>query len=296
MKKIVLLCIAIALYNTLYSCDVCGSSYSSGGIGIQPMSAKHFVGMRYQYFSSNSISHDGKSSSHELLQSFALWNRFTIAKKLQVFTALPFKYNIRNTTKTKESVYGMGDASIMASYIILNTTNNNRKLRHTLRGGLGIKLPTGKYDQLHEGILLHPNMQAGTGSLDMHTNMNYTISYKMVGINAELNYNRNGTNKIYFHFGNKYVSNLNFFIRKEVKQYIFLPQVGLQFDYALQDVQSSILQTHSGGKIIKVNTCIDFYYKNIAFMIQLQIAAKQNLGEGYIHSYPQLNSNFIFLF
>lgn len=291
-----MLCIAIAIYCVAYSCDVCGNSYSSGGIGIQPMSAKHFVGMRYQYFASNSISHDGKSSSHEIIQSIAIWNRFTFAKKIQIFTAIPFKFNTRNTSTTKETVNGIGDASIMANYILLNTTNNYRIWRHTLRAGLGIKLPTGKYDQLHEGLLLHPSMQAGTGSIDLQMNMNYTIKYKMVGINAELNYNRNGTNKMYFHFGNKYVSNFTFFVWKEVKQFIFLPQVGLQHEYALQDVQSSILHTHSGGNLIKVNTCIDFYYKNIACMIQLQIPAKQNLAEGYIHSYPQLNSNFIFLF
>lgn len=296
MKKIGLFCIAIALYNTSYSCDVCGNSYTGGGIGVQPMSNKHFMGMRYQYFASNSISHDGKSSSHEIIHSFAIWNRFTIAKKLQIFTTLPYKLNTRNTSKTKEYVSGMGDASMMVSYILQNTTNTNRILRHTLRGGLSIKLPTGKYDQLHEDLLIHPSMQAGTGSVDLQINMNYTIRYKMIGINAELNYNRNGTNKMYFHFGNKYNSNFTFFVWKEKKQNILLPQVGLQYEYALKDKQSSILYTHSGGNIIKVNTNVDIYYKNLACMIQLQTPVKQDLGEGYIHTYPQLNCTIVYLF
>jgi hypothetical protein len=65
-------------------------------------------------------------------------------------------------------ISGIGDANVMGIYQILASKDSY----HQLNGGIGIKIPLGKFDE--KGITgVNPSFQLGTGSWDYQMALSY---------------------------------------------------------------------------------------------------------------------------
>lgn len=65
-------------------------------------------------------------------------------------------------------INGIGDANVMGIYQILASKDSY----HQLNGGIGIKIPLGKFDE--KGITgVNPSFQLGTGSWDYQMALSY---------------------------------------------------------------------------------------------------------------------------
>ena len=103
----------------------------------------------------------------------------------------------------RKSLKGLGDIVISANYNLINTYDSaDHFFKHNLLIGGGLKLPTGEFRAIENGLTVNQNFQLGTGSLDFLFNFIYTVRRKNLGLNTELSYSRNTTNKDEYKFGN----------------------------------------------------------------------------------------------
>jgi len=282
------------------ACDICGCAASGNQLGILPQLNKHIIGIKYQYSHFSSLPHsisEGNHITNEQFHSQQIWARFVAHKRWHFFAFLPYKLNIRSTESSTTKVSGIGDAMLLSNLVVFNTAQYSGKpLNHALQFSMGIKMPTGKSDAVRNGLMLHSNIQVGTGSVDLPVNMVYTLRYRSYGTNIELNFVKNGANKQQFRFGNRAIASLKAFAWKEVKNISILPHTGLSYEYAAPDYQAETAQEYTGGKNILGNAGLDIYFKKLGLNILFQKSVYQTMSDGYITSHPRLMTNIFFLF
>lgn len=300
MQKILGMAFLMLCAHFVQACDICGCAASGSQLGILPQLNKHFVGYKYQFSRFISLPHgsaEGDKPTQETFQTHQLWTRFVVQKRLQIFAFLPYKVNIRNTEKETTKVGGLSDITLLSNIILFNTAQNaTRPLKHALQLSAGIKLPTGKSDVVQNGLMLHNNMQVGTGSFDIPMNFVYTMRYKSFGTNAEFNFTKNGINKRHFQYGNRTATTLRAFIWKEFKKVSLLPNMGMTYEYATQDRQNAVIQDFTGGENISAQFGLDTYYQHFGINLLFQKSLYQNIGDGHVHNRPRMSANFIYLF
>lgn len=301
MRRIILSILLVSLAQSMTACDICGCSSGGSYFGILPHFQRSFIGVRYQYQYSYSKPHDINSelysASQEYFQSTELWGRYTPHKRIQIFGFLPYRFNHRIENDKTIFANGIGDASLLINYVVLSTPSGSAsEWRHSLQLGAGIKFPTGKYDLVKNGLFVHQNIQAGSGSYDVPANLIYTVRHKKTGMNAELNYRINGGNPFGFIYGNKLNSALRFLYWKETKQFTFLPSVGLKYEFASGDIQHNEVIEYTGGSSMLASIACDVYYKHFGLGFQLSEPVYQHLGQGYTQDRSRFSANVIYLF
>ena len=83
------------------SCDACGCSVSSGGLGLLPQMQYNFVGMRWQRTVFRS--HEGYDKGNETIDQFdqlELWGRYYLGNRFQLAAVVPYKMNTRTGVNT----------------------------------------------------------------------------------------------------------------------------------------------------------------------------------------------------
>lgn len=301
MQKILWCALLMLCVRSVHACDICGCAAPGSQLGILPHFQKHFISLRYQYSGFDSKPHDGiaedQQNSREMFHTSQLWGRLAVHKKIHLFAFLPYKVNRRETPSGETYVKGMGDAMLLTNLILISSSQDSKHtLKHLLQFGTGIKLPTGKSDAVQNGLMLHTNMQAGSGSYDIPFNVIYTLRYKSYGANAEINFTKNGMNKQHFQFGDRTTASIRFFTWKNARQFSILPSAGTTYENANRDRQNSEIQDYTGGSSLLANAGLDLYYKQFGLNLLFQKAIWQNMGDGYISNNPRAMANFIYLF
>ncbi|UII25704.1 transporter [Fulvivirga maritima] len=204
----------------------------------------------------------GEEYSHDTYSQVELWGRFYLTERLQVFAFVPYGYNDMDGTEQVVSNSGLGDISVMANYMLVNTGDDDGKtFKHTLMVGGGVKLPTGDSDMKDRGELVNPNFQLGTGSTDFMVNSIYTIRYQKIGLNAETGYKINTRNSDDYLFGNQFHASAQFFYWQNIGDFSFLPNVGTYFESAESHEEGKIKNENTGGNALLLSTGLETYYK-----------------------------------
>lgn len=303
LKRVLLLLLAMA--NTLQSnaCDVCGSVGSSQNLGLLPQFSKHFIGIQYQYASSESnhpslFAGKPNEQSQQIYNTTQLWGRYQIAKRVQLFCFLPHIQNVnKEATQTTNST-GLGDATLMVNYSILKS--ENKKQKRLLLFGAGIKLPTGKYTGISTieryGVA---NIQTGTGSYDFLSNINYTEKRTHWGYNVDATYTFTTANKEQYKFGNRLNTAAIAFIWLEQNALKIVPQAGVKFEYSLHDYDNypkKWLNEKTGGSMAFATLGSQLFYKKIGLKATIQLPIHQNFAAGYVHNNTRYEGGIFILF
>lgn len=283
------------------ACDICGCSSGGSYFGILPRFGKHFAGVRYQYraFSSAhpAINGEQPASSREWYQTGEIWGRYVPHPRIQIFGFLPYHHFERQEDRSQSTVNAMGDAGLVANLIVLNTGDSlYNSWKQALQIGGGVKMPTGRHLIVQEGLLLNPNMQPGTGTWDFPLNAIYTIRRNRVGMNAELQYRINGTNKNRYRFGNKTIASAQVFYWQNLKRFSLLPQGGLSFESAGADRKNGIVQDYTGGEAVYATAGINMYYKRLALGMNVNQPVYQHLGDRNVQAFTAASAALTFLF
>ncbi len=291
MKKILgLWALIISSYASL-ACDICGCATSIGGVGYLPSSAFHFVGLSYGY-RNYAIQHpilfenDPIVTGSNTMQSIELSGRWQATKRLQLLGFVPYRINVlREDTSTATTTFnGVGDASILLNYNVLNKPN--------LKGfiGAGVKLPSGKSNQSFDNIVI-PNMQIGTSSWDAIFMANFTYLKSKVGVNSESIFKLNSKTNWDYRFGNQLSTSVTTFYRKRVGDYLLLPQISFKLDYqakSLSSVKYNITDDFSGMNLISLPIGFDVYRKIIGLRLKYEVPVYAQISEGLVQ--PKANA------
>ncbi|UII20930.1 transporter [Fulvivirga ligni] len=292
MKKyIIIICLLIGLALTsAKACDVCGCSLGGNYFGILPQYNKNFIGLRwsqakfYAHMNHNS-EYLNEEYSHDTYSKVELWGRFYVGKKLQVMAFVPYGYNNMDGTEQKVSNSGLGDVTLLANYMILNTGDDDQKmLKHTWMVGGGVKLPTGENDFQDNGVLVNRNFQLGTGSTDFLLSSVYTVRYNKIGFNAETGYKINTRNSDDYLFGNQFHASGQFFYWQNVKSVALLPNAGLYYESAERHQDGEVLQANTGGSAMLLTAGLETYVKRISVGVNYKYPLSQKFNSDDVAS------------
>lgn len=306
MKHITGFVLVMLCINAAYACDVCGTSAGNQGLGLLPQMYKHFAGIQYQHRAFKS-KHPALSDtqpdtySEQSYRTAQVWGRFCPGKRWQIFGFIPYKYNSYMSDNTVTNSNGIGDVSILINYTIIQTPDSATIfLKHRLQAGGGIKAPTGSYSGITERELSGlPNIQPGSNSWDIPLNINYTLRYKKVGVNADVNYIFTTPNSDRYKYGNRLSTQLISFYWIQINDLSVLPLFRIRNEYALHDYDNydkQWLNTQSGGNILSVGAGVQLYYKSLGIQLNYTIPALQYYGGGYVQYKHRLDTGIMFLF
>lgn len=301
MKKIIVAFGLLLMAYSAIACDVCGCSVGGNSMGILPRFNKHFIGVRSTYSSFTSTHpslFEGSTAlqSKEYFSTTTLWGRYIPHKRVQLFAQIPYNYFVREEEGKKTITQGVGDISLLANYMVFNTTDSNKsKVKHSLQFGGGIKLPTGAYNKNEDGSLLNINMQPGSGSYDIPLNLIHTLRIKAFGVNTEMSYTFTTTNPNDYKQGNKFLGAVNFFYWKNYRNTSFLPQVGIRQEHFGVDIFDGGKVDYTGGSTTQLSIGTDVYFYKWGLGAQLRTPLRSSVGEGFIKPNPTLNFNLLYL-
>jgi len=306
MKKLILIIsIIFVIQFQSFSCDVCGCSLGGNYFGILPQFGKNFVGMRWSQASFHaSMNHNSNYLSPEYsddtFNKLEIWGRFYINKKIQVFAFIPYSFNQMEGTHQSVRSNGLSDITLSSNYLIINNGEDaSKKIKHSLSVGLGLKLPTGKYNFEDQGELVNPNFQMGTGSTDISFSSIYTVRYNKVGSNLETGYKVNSANKNDYRFGNQFYVANHFFYWQQVKSIAVLPNAGLYFENGQKHKDGKVIQNNTGGHSLLLSTGIEAYVKSftIGFNFKLPLVQNYNTDDiSEISAAHRITASFSFNF
>lgn len=277
------------------ACDICGCGNGSSFFGILPQSHRGFVGLRYGYKSYSSHLSSVNLRSEETFQKAELWGRFYPVRKLQVLAFVPYFVNRQTLLKTGDqtTLSGLGDASVLVNYNLLNTLmdSTTHQIDHSLLLGGGVKLPTGRYryDPLSETDVANANFQLGTGSVDVMLNAVYTVRYRQWGINTDATYKLNGTNSNRYQFGNRTMVNTSLLYFGRIGGVTLVPNAGVTYENARRDREQGVINTRTGGYTTFATAGAESYFGNVSMGLNYQKPVVQNLSNGELRANSRLN-------
>lgn len=219
-------------------CDLCGCSTSSGSTGFGTLGNVSFLGLRYIYqdFDSKNGIFDNSPTSTERFNTYQLWGSIPVSEAFSLNAIIPFQDLNRVFDNTNERRSGLGDATIIGWYkmtfnkkITENTSETAEKSRHQLHFGLGVKLPTGAFEESLTNKI-NPGFQVGTGSFDGVFSLMHTFSKNKIGINTTTTYYLKTSNKNDYQFGNQFSMSTNVFYNVPFKKSALSPFIGFSGD------------------------------------------------------------------
>jgi hypothetical protein len=236
-------------------CDACGCSASGGSMGFNSIISPNFAGLRYFYQSYQT--NDGLySNSPWLDQNFntvQVWGRIPITKNIQSSIQIPYHYNSRELEEGNQSIYGIGDVTVIGLYRLIQTKKDSLPFTHTLYAGGVVKIPLGTYDAANNGSV-NPSFQLGTGSWDFMFLTEHTLRKNKWGINTMVNYIYKTENQKDYRFGNQFNYGSSLFYLHTVKKVSIVPQGGIAGEvYAANELRGLEVRNTAGdiffGKI-----------------------------------------------
>lgn len=281
MKKYILFILFIVPGLRAQACDVCGCSLGGNYFGILPQYSKNFIGVRWSQAKfhahmNHQSNHLLPESSEDTFNKMEIWGRFYVTPKVQVFAFIPYHYNSMKGTVQNVSSQGLGDITLAGNYLLINTGENYiGTFKHTLVAGAGIKLPTGEFKKTDNDVLLNPNFQLGTGSVDFLLTTVYTLRFQQLGITTESGYKMNTKNSNQYLFGNQFHLASQLFYWQNIGAFALLPNGGLYYENGKRHKDGEIIQPNTGGYNYSVTAGLDVYYNNMTLGFNFKHPLKQ---------------------
>lgn len=273
-------------------CDACGCSASGGSMGFASMLNTNFVGLRYM--SQKYRSTDGLYSNSpwydENFNSIQAWARIPVTKKIQVSTLIPFHFNSKETVTGNQEICGIGDVTILGMYRLYQTHKDSTFFTHTLQVGLGIKVPTGKYDEANSGAV-NPSFQLGTGSWDYMLASEYTIRRKKFGLNSMLNYIFKTENSKFYQFGNQFNYSETFYYLYEKNNLSIAPQIGIAGEVYASNYQHGQKLAKTSGDVFFGKVGFEIGKNKLSAGVNAMLPIAQNLAGDRVESKYRLSFN-----
>ncbi|SDM78456.1 hypothetical protein SAMN05421823_1311, partial [Catalinimonas alkaloidigena] len=249
------------------ACEVCGCALGGNSYGILPQFNTNFVGLRWRqsrFYAEMNHPGEAREFSHDTYNQLELWGRVYLTRRWQVFAFVPYAVNHMAGTEQNVTTAGLGDASAVVNYTVLKTPDSAATTwRHVLMVGAGVKVPTGHFRQEDKGLLLNPNFQRGTGSVDGLASAVYTVRYGRVGLNLDASYKFNTANPQQYRFGNQGNASAQVFYWHTWKgtEISLLPNAGLYYEAARRHTDEGFLQANTGGKACLFSVGLETYVR-----------------------------------
>jgi hypothetical protein len=237
----------------------------------------------------SSITKNYSSKDFESYKIFELRFKYFILKRLELNVFVPLLNNKSKADNQYISHTGLGDVSFNAGFHAI-TPKADKKVRHKLILGAGIKLPTGNY-YAHDAFSdrLPFEMQPGTGSIDGFTYINYVVMTKKIGASVSLNYKANGQNKFHEKLCNSHNDFASVFYKVPIKNVILYPSVQANYENTKGLSIKNELQKNTDMNSLLLGPGLDMYYKSFSINLAWQFTAYEEVKNGNLKSAGRLS-------
>lgn len=294
--KFLLTVISLLIATSTFACDICGCSGAGNTLGILPHYQRSFIGLRTMYQSYENINplYENDNIQDYFVQN-NLWGRVALGQRWQLIGILP--YNINHRTFDNQTLHGIGDASVLANYTIINTIDSMKRFRHHLMVGTGAKLPTGDFMAEERFQDIPANFRLGTGSFDALFNMVYTVQVQGFVFSANANYRLTTENKTReYKFGNQFNGTAFLAYQQRMDSWAFQPYIGASFEHLEKDTHYNYEQIGTGGNATYSLVGVEAAYNQYSFGVNWQMPLSQNYSDGELENRGRLMASFTYLF
>ncbi|MCA6066790.1 transporter [Chryseobacterium sp. RG1] len=263
-------------------CDACGCAAGNGSSGFESLLNPQFVGIKYfaQHYKAKENLFVKDLTQDQYFNTIQLWGKIPLTKKLNVYASLPFHFHEKKTLQGDINISGIGDLNLMGIYQFLNSKENI----HQLNGGVGVKVPFGKFDE--KGISgVNPSFQLGTGSWDYQMVLNYKFQKNKVAVLLNTDYTVKTENKKYYRFGNQWnyaATGFYQFFGNDIM--IFSGKAGLQGEVYDRNKQFDEVLPNTAGSALYGKLGFEASYKKFSLGSELMLPAYSHLAGGDIEA------------
>jgi hypothetical protein len=297
--RIFLAAISLLIVTSASACDICGCSSAGNTLGILPHYQRSFIGFRtfYQNFENVNPLYEADNIQDYFIQN-NLWGRLALGNRWQLIGVLPYNINRRSgQVFNSQTLHGIGDASILANYTIINSIDSMKTFRHHLMVGTGTKLPTGNFmaDELFQDI--PANFRLGTGSIDALFNMVYTVQVQGFIFSANASYRMTTENKTReYEFGNQFNGMAFLAYQQRMENWAFQPYIGASFEQLEKDRHYDYEQVGTGGHATYSLVGVEAAYNQYSFGVNWQMPLSQNYADGELENRGRIMASITYLF
>lgn len=265
-----------------FFCDACGCGAGNGSSGFESLLNPQFIGIKYfsQHYKAKENLFTNELTQDQYFNTIQIWGKIPITEKLSVYGSLPFQFHEKKTLQGDIRISGIGDASLMGIYQILNSKNTF----HQLNGGFGVKIPIGKFDE--RGISgVNPSFQLGTGSWDYQLALNYKFQKNLFALLINTDYTIKTENKKHYQFGNQWNYAMTGFQRIwRNESSIISGKLGLQGEVYDWNKQFGEVMPRTAGSALYGKIGFEASYKKWSIGSELMLPAYTNLASGDIEA------------
>ncbi|SMG40576.1 hypothetical protein SAMN05661096_02771 [Marivirga sericea] len=318
-KKIILLVVLTSLQSKLLACDVCNI------FEFKTVDQKNYIGVFYHYMSFNGYDHlnqphqlfskspqmhelDGsnlffekKQQDFEKYSTFALRANINLFKNFRLNVLLPYEHTVVYYNKVWSTLDPVSDTTMLLSGLgdaIVGIDKNIRfktdQFTHYLIPGLSLKLPTGITNiKDNADEVFDPEIQPGTGSLDVLLKLNYTLTNGKWGVFSATNYKINSTHNGY-RFANSFNFQSDIFLILGNPKKQFIPQAGLYLERAGNNLDNGNIIDFTGGSTVFFDSGMELRLNNsISFQFSAQLPIYDQRNNTQIGNAGRLNVGLI---
>ena len=265
-----------------FFCDACCCAAGNGSSGFESLLNPQFIGIKYfaQHYKAKENLFTNELTQDQYFNTIQIWGKIPVTEKLSVYGSLPFQFHEKKTLQGDIRINGIGDASLMGIYQILNSKNTF----HQLNGGFGVKIPIGKFDE--KGISgVNPSFQLGTGSWDYQLAINYKFQKNFFALLINTDYTIKTENKKHYQFGNQWNYALTGFQRIwRNENSIISGKLGLQGEVYDWNKQFGEVMPRTAGSALNGKIGFEASYKKWSIGSEVMLPAYTNLASGDIEA------------
>lgn len=263
-------------------CDACGCAAGNGSSGFESLLNPQFVGIKYfaQHYKAKENLFVNDLTQDQYFNTIQLWGKIPLTKKVSVYASVPFHFHEKKTLQGDVKMQGIGDINLMGIYRLINSKDNI----HQLNGGVGVKIPLGKFDE--KGVSgVNPSFQLGTGSWDYQLALNYKFQKDKIAVLLNTDYTMKTENKKHYRFGNQWnYSATGFYRIVGMEKFILSGKAGLQGEVYDANRQFSEILPNTSGSALYGKLGFEMSYRKVSLGSEMMLPAYSNLAGGDIEA------------
>lgn len=268
-------------------CDACGCAAGNGSSGFESLLNPQFIGIKYfaQHYKAKENLFVKDLTQDQYFNTLQLWGKIPLTKKLSVYASLPFHFHEKKTMQGDIKINGIGDLNLMGIYQLVSSKDNF----HQLSGGLGVKIPVGKFDEKGTSGV-NPSFQLGTGSWDYQAALNYKFQKNKVAVLVNTDYTIKTENKKNYRFGNQWnYAAAGFYQVAGNEKSIFSVKTGVQGEVYAQNKQFDEALPNTAGSALYGKLGFEASYKKLSLGTEVMLPMYTHLAGGNIEAKSRLS-------
>lgn len=263
-------------------CDACGCAAGNGSSGFESLLNPQFIGIKYfaQHYKANENLFVKDLTQDQYFNTIQLWGKIPLTEKLSMYGSLPFHFHEKQTMQEDLTIHGIGDLNLMGIYQLFNSKDN----LHQLNGGLGVKVPLGKFDE--KGVSgVNPSFQLGTGSWDYQMVLNYKFQKNKLALLVNTDYTIKTENKKDYRFGNQWnYATTGFYQILSGYKTVLSGKIGLQGEVYDTNRQFGEALPNTAGSALYGKLGFEASYGKFSLGSEVMLPAYSNLAGGDIEA------------